>query len=321
MIDQITYTIGEALGAPVVKRYGIAVGTPPMVHVGGADHVPVLNDKSGSMSWWKVGSVMSMATGSIVRYNVTLRYEMCVEVSCGVHGVLSGLASGLRNSAKDVRVALGLMSLDIGTVNEYAQVQYDGVPLHRVVIALEFTVSILYNAGCLPACGDTQSLLCNLIDKATNAQVVACLGDRVDEICEGGEACPVTITVNDEEYMEDVDPCEMPTVNIGLVDQDGNDIPFTIDGGNIVVNTSTEVPYIIPYDDAADAAADTTTVPTELQAVLLRDTKRQYPGNGVSTVSQIVGSGRFLLPVNEDGSNGLTTTMLSDTVQIQTNTI
>ena len=81
-----------------------------------------------------------------------------------------------------------------------------------------------------------------------------------------------------------------------------------------------EVPTILPYDDEAQAAADTATKPLDTQLVILRDTKRAYHGDGISTVAQLIAAGVFLMPVRKDAVTGMMALDETDTErQIQLN--
>lgn len=96
---------------------------------------------------------------------------------------------------------------------------------------------------------------------------------------------------------------------VDILDQDGNVIAHINDG-----DTYTITPMILPY--ANDAAASAITiVPTTAQVVHIVATGRFYPGNGTSTVAQLVSAKTFLPSVTMN--NGLTTVVEGDTVNIQ----
>lgn len=106
---------------------------------------------------------------------------------------------------------------------------------------------------------------------------------------------------------------EIPVVGscsgVDILDSEGNVIEHVNDG-----DTYTITPMILPY--ANDAAASAiTTVPTTSQVVHIVATGRFYPGNGTSTVAQLVSAKTFLPSVTMD--NGLTTVVEGDTVNIQ----
>lgn len=137
------------------------------------------------------------------------------------------------------------------------------------------------------------------------------------EIAPPGTACPLTVTVNGSEITEVADPCDAPTLALTVEDQDGNPVDVTFDGLAIVVDMP--APSILPYENKAAAVADTNTVPTTAQVVHVVSTRRFYPCNGTSTVSEIVTGENYLIPVREE-SETLYTTVEGTEVKIQINT-
>jgi hypothetical protein len=87
-------------------------------------------------------------------------------------------------------------------------------------------------------------------------------------------------------------------------------------GGTYTLPTAT--PMILPYANYAAAQADTSTVPTTAQLVVLNDSDRTYHGDGTSTVAALVAAQRYLLPVTE-ASSELATTVEGTQVKIQLN--
>lgn len=109
---------------------------------------------------------------------------------------------------------------------------------------------------------------------------------------------------------ECAEPVEVGTCSgVDILDQDGNVIEHINDG-----DTYTVTPMILPFANDAAASAST-TVPTTAQVVHIVATGRFYPGNGTSTVAQLVSAKTFLPSVTMD--NGLTTVVEGDTVNIQ----
>lgn len=434
MIEHLITIFDAAADAPVATRHGIAMGKPPMVQVDGADHKLLFRDQDGPFSYWRRGNVTSspantFSINSGARFSVPLRLVLVLRKDCGVHTLLTSITSRLRGSVRDARAALGVIGVEFASMSEQTEdvAQQEGVskiPLQRLVVAIDMTVTVITSTSCLPSCGEPVDILCKFIDRATNAQIVACLGDRLEEICgdapvecvdcnespetrgvrvlgDGASAgdyplmgdmwvradgwyivradgymylfdaddlmlfyaisegypwnaywfdaytgepgpevaciggfpspwpeppacvCPARVTLNGDTIVEVANTCVEPYVGLEIRDQNNNLVPYVFtDGFRITVQIPDgDMPYILPYDDRAAAEADTSTVPTELQAVLLRDTKRQYPGNGANTVAELIASGRFLIPATDDGTNGLVTTVGTTDHQIQTNEI
>ena len=108
------------------------------------------------------------------------------------------------------------------------------------------------SASCLEQCGEPYDLLCAVIDRASNAKVVDCLGpDRVAEICDVPETCPLTWTVRDGDgnvLASGVvaDPCATPVLDVD-VDCAGGSTLF-----DLVVKVNGEELVNGQYDSSVD---------------------------------------------------------------------
>lgn len=119
-------------------------------------------------------------------------------------------------------------------------------------------------------------------------------GEAVDLRCD-----PVNVTINGDGVGT---PEAGSALALAVVDQDGNPIGSLVDG-QWVVTIPEEVNNILPYADRAAALAAKVLIPATNQFVVVTDTGRTYPGNGTSTVAELVADPQFmLLPVRESGA-------------------
>lgn len=110
---------------------------------------------------------------------------------------------------------------------------------------------------------------------------------------------PVTVNIN---TVEVATPAAGTTLDIDVVDQDGNPIGSLV-SGQWVVTIPEEVDNILPYANRIAALADTATIPATNQYVVINDTGRLFHGNGASTVAALVADPQvMLMPVREDGA-------------------
>ena len=86
-------------------------------------------------------------------------------------------------------------------------------------------------------------------------------------------------------------------------------------GGTYTLTEETEMAAILPYATLTLAQAATAVTPSTSQVVHVVSTGRFYPGNGTSTVADLVNAKRFLPSVTEN--NGLTTVVEGETVGIE----
>lgn len=118
------------------------------------------------------------------------------------------------------------------------------------------------------------------------------------------------VTVNGEDY---------DGYAVEVVDQDGNPVGSLNGDGKWEVNVSSSDPMILPYADESAALAATGVTPTTSQVVHVVANKRFYPGDGSSTVAQLVTAQQFLLPVTMPGSGALIAEVDGSDVKIQLN--
>ena len=158
---------------------------------------------------------------------------------------------------------------------------------------------------------------CEELTDPTNGLTDAQLEDCLNCSGTGPTVCPIAVTVNGSEITEVADACDTPALALTVKDQDGNPVDVTFDGLAIVV--AMPAPSILAYTDKAAALADVSTVPSTAQVIHVVSTRRFYPCDGTSNVSQLVTAENYLLPVREQ-SETLYTTVEGTEVKIQINT-
>lgn len=203
MIDALLDIFNVALDAPVSKRHGVATGNPPRVWVGGKEYAPASNDKDGLWSYWRVGTIQTQPENAYkgcrsFKHVIPLRYVILVDSGCGYSGLMTTLGTRIRNSLKEARLAIGaeLMSvMSMSSTFEGVDKQ-EGVDvrLGKVLLAIDFTLSV--SGDCMPTCGDPVNILCVLIGRATDGEIIECLGERINAICTEQPCDPPTSDIN-----------------------------------------------------------------------------------------------------------------------------
>lgn len=282
MIRRITSILNESVTAiPVGQRVPFAevIGGVPSVHAGGGQFVPVINDNAGGVSYWRANGAQQVqqldrlaACGDAVRVSVPValvafvRREQCdapdALLNSAAHQINASLRS-IRDSMQGafaVNVSSMTLGIDLARTNEIKDFV---VPSSLAVLTLAAVIHIDATPSCLEQCGDPYDLVCAVIDGASNAKVVDCLGpDRVAEICDipPPEACPLTWTVRDGEGNilasgTVTDPCLTPVLDVE-VDCAGECAPLTwtlvntdddpLDSGSVTDPCGAALPLIAP---------------------------------------------------------------------------
>lgn len=198
--------------------------------------------------------------------------------------------------------------------------------------ALEIATEFRVKAGCEPEVSGTdvacwtppatmrrrhpREFSCEELTDPTNGLTDAQLQDCLNCSGTAPAACPIAVTVNGAEIIEVADACDTPALALTVKDQDGNPVDVTFDGLAIVV--AMPAPSILAYTDKAAALADVSTVPSTAQVIHVVSTRRFYPCDGTSNVSQLVTAENYLLPVREEAET-LYTTVEGTEVKIQIN--
>jgi hypothetical protein len=263
MIRRITSILNESVTAiPVGQRVPFAevIDGVPSVHAGGGQFVPVINDNAGGVSYWRANGAQQVqqldrlaACGDAVRVSVPValvafvRREQCdtpdALLNSAAHQINASLRS-IRDSMQGafaVNVSSMTLGIDLARTNEIKDFV---VPSSLAVLTLAAVIHIDATPSCLEQCGDPYDLVCAVIDGASNAKVVDCLGpDRVAEICdiEPPEACPLTWTVRDDvgnvlASGTVTDPCLTPVLDVE-VDCAGECDPLTVNINEVLFDT------------------------------------------------------------------------------------
>lgn len=220
MTEQLIDLFDAAVTAPVVTKHGLAIlGTDgPLRRTQTGQYTPIAVDNDAPWSYWRIGDIKSSpydiyACSMGALQQVPLRLVMLLPNDCGQRDILlaagravtatTGAAKELLGAAR-VRVVGQRIAVDgVGQAEKISD-----IPLQWSLIAIDMDLEVIGTADCLVGCGDGPSVLCSVITTATNAEVVECLGDRLNEIC---DSTPCEVTVNGT-------PSETPTIT---VTQDG----------------------------------------------------------------------------------------------------
>ena len=229
MINELIALFDASVFPPVATRYGLATlgERGPLQHVGGDQYVPIAVDNTAPWSYWRVGEIRSSPydlftcePGAL--HKVTFRLVLLLPNTCNAQSILIAAGNGVASSMPSARTMLGAVRAKVvgqrtSTDGVAQQERIDNLPLQWSLLALDVDVEIVGTATCLIGCEDSPSALCAIIATASNAEVVACLGDRVDEICDGSGPCAPT-TLNGVEIVGTAGIVKQGGVQVGTVD-------------------------------------------------------------------------------------------------------
>jgi hypothetical protein len=210
MIEQLIGLFDAAVTAPVATKHGLAILGPdgPMKRTQAGQYTPIAVDNEAPWSYWRIGDIRSTpydiyACSMGALQQVPLRLVMLLPNDCGQRDIL--LAAGRSVSATTGAAKELLGTSRVRVVGQ--RIAVDGVartenisdiPLQWSLIAIDMDLEVIGTADCLVGCEEGPSVLCAVIGTASNAEVVECLGDRLNEICDGSGPCdPATVQLLD----------------------------------------------------------------------------------------------------------------------------
>jgi hypothetical protein len=227
---------------PAAARHGLAElrqgdGYTIVVVFDGTSFQPIQLDSKGNWAYWRINDRLKErkdarfdACNGMLTMDVPLRLvtltdrELCPRLP----DIARAAASDLRRMEPSLRTALQAAMVevsinDIETNSDRVFAAEIGgknlIPDSKALVSIDLVVTITGREECFDVCGTPASLLCVLVQGATDAALTSCIGEeRLAEICGGGEACPMTVRIylNGvlEETILNVDPCVNNTVNI-----------------------------------------------------------------------------------------------------------
>ena len=272
MIEQLIDLFDAAVTAPVVTKHGLAILGPdgPMKRTQTGQYTPIAVDNEAPWSYWRIGDIKSTpydiyACSMGALQQVPLRLVVLLPNDCGQRDILfaagravsatTGAAKELLGAAR-VRVVGQRIAVDgVGQAEKISD-----IPLQWSLIAIDMDLEVIGTADCLVGCEDGPSVLCSVITTATNADVVECLGDRINEICESGPCDPVTVASSDGEYSEVV-PCGDGLILPDVTHTDSNGTPVTLPAQTPFVAT----PCVTPTPTTVNGVESDTPAITVVQ--------------------------------------------------------
>lgn len=286
MISELLQITDAAVGAslPVTTRhvYATLAGGQPVVHVGNGNHTPVANDMTGYWSYQRIRGEASAAHAQVagdpclaVRLTVPLRIVALLDKDTCIDQALR-LVTALKGSSQEAQVATKAFAVEFERINwsfdQLAGQEFNPlpqIPVHRTLLVVDCTVRVTGSAACLSDCTPVD-VTCALIQAATLDKIRECLGDRINELCEGGGPCdPLNYSLADTDGnillsgIEE-DPCgkELPLVAPdGTVTRDGQPFGSVLSGGTIDVPSSCDpCPIDIEVRNSAGTLVDSDTV-------------------------------------------------------------
>lgn len=239
MIEQLIDLFDASVTAPVVTKHGLAIlgNDGPLKRTQAGQYTPIAVDNEAPWSYWRIGDIKSTpydiyACSMGALQQVPLRLVMLLPNDCGQRDILlaagravtatTGAAKELLGAAR-VRVVGQRIAVDgVGQAEKISD-----IPLQWSLIAIDMDLEVIGTADCLVGCEDGPSVLCSVITTATNAEVVECLGDRINEICESGPSDPVTVANSDGSYAVQV-PCGEGLILPDVTNTDSDGTPVTL---------------------------------------------------------------------------------------------
>lgn len=327
MIEQLIDLFDAAVTAPVATKHGLAILCPdgPMKRTQAGQYTPIAVDNEAPWSYWRIGDIRSTpydiyACSMGALQQVPLRLVLLLPNDCGQRDILlaagrvvtatTGAAKELLGAAR-VRVVGQRIAVDgVGQAEKLSD-----IPLQWSLIAIDMDLEVIGTADCLFGCGDGPSVLCSVITTATNAEVVECLGDRINEICESGPSDPVTVANSDGSYAVEVD-CGEGLILPDVTNTDSDGTPVTLPAQTPFVATPCGPSgdgYVQLYDDAAtpNPIGGLVTVPSGSTVPVTAPHGTVYTTDGVTPVMEVLSGGVATLPkidIPSIGSGGMPAT-------------
>lgn len=214
MIAELLTITDAAYGAalPVTTRHVFAqlLNGVPVVHAGGGQFTPVANDLNGSWSYQRIRGNVEVSQTSIpgspcqgVRVLVPLRIVALLPRDTCMESAESAMAA-LRNTYASAAVAIGAnevrfdrvsWALAESAVGEFSPAPQ--IPTSKALLIIDLSIAVIATQECITGC-DPVDVTCSIIAAASVAKIRECLGDRLNDVCDGGGPCPPT-TVNGAE--------------------------------------------------------------------------------------------------------------------------
>ena len=327
MIEQLIDLFDAAVTAPVTTKHGLAILGPdgPMKRTQTGQYTPIAVDNEAPWSYWRIGDIKSTpydiyACSMGALQQVPLRLVMLLPNDCGQRDILlaagrsvtatTGAAKELLGAAR-VRVVGQRIAVDgVGQAEKVSD-----IPLQWSLIAIDMDLEVIGTADCLVGCEEGPSVLCSVITTATNAEVVECLGDRINEICESGPSDPVTVANSDGSYAVEVD-CGEGLILPDVTNTDSDGTPVTLPAQTPFVATPCGPSgdgYVQLYDDAAtpNPIGSLVTVPSGSTVPVTAPHGTVMTTDGVTPVMDVLSGGVATLPktnILSIGSGGMPAT-------------
>ncbi len=170
MIDSIVNIINGAIVLNVQAKHGWAqlIDGKPYVHVGNGQWKPVAEDADGGWSYIRQLGAIGINSADItgfpcsgisinipVRYCAMMKREACDELP----GLLVGVAGVIRGTSRSAKQLIAASSVDFGSIkigidevfkNEFGT--KPKMPLDRVFVNLDITVTVTGSESCLKHC-------------------------------------------------------------------------------------------------------------------------------------------------------------------------
>lgn len=195
MLDRIIDLLDTATAAPVVTKHGLVQLRPtPSKHTGGGQWLNIATDQDAPWSYWRLlgpvrrAPVESFTAAPNNLYTFPLRMVLLVGADeCGPDKLFA-IAESLRQ-LKRISKAVGAIALGGNATALHPSLNPAGeglksIPLQRVLMGIDITVSVTMDASCMDLCED---LTCSIVRALTVAKLRECLtAEQYDELCDCG---------------------------------------------------------------------------------------------------------------------------------------
>lgn len=249
MLDRIIDLLDTATAAPVVTKHGLVQLRPtPSKHTGGGQWLKIATDQDAPWSYWRLlgpvrrAPVESFTAAPNNLYTFPLRMVLLVGADeCGPDKLFA-IAESLRQ-LKRISKAVGAIALGGNATALHPSLNPAGeglksIPLQRVLMGIDITVSVTMDASCMDLCED---LTCSIVRALTVAKLRECLtAEQYDELCDCGSPSGPC----DPGYVQLYDDAATPNPIGGLVTVPaGTTVPVTAPHGT-VMDTSGAIPVM-----------------------------------------------------------------------------
>lgn len=242
-----------ALNLPVATRHGLAElqntkgGTMPVVYNGDGSFKPIATDLNGTFSYWRINGAVKDRQADVPGFCTSgftatfpLRIVTLIDrtICPDVVNAARAASTGARITHTALNQALGAAMVVVSSsgvdadVKKVYQAEFGGAsfqmpPPTKALVAIDLVVEVTGRAECFDPCDNVVPFLCALIQRQTWARIQGCLTDAqeaaaIAALCEGGEGCGETLTVNItvngvlEETLTGLDACADQTYDIDI---------------------------------------------------------------------------------------------------------